>query len=233
MSEADRDPIEEMAAFFDARAAGYDEHIRGYVFGGEVFNQFYDAVSAAIEPTEWAIRVLDLGCGTGLELEALFARAPNAQITGVDVAEGMLAGLRATHRARMDQITLVTDSYLTMSLGTQAYDYVVSVLSMHHVLHATKRALYARICAALKPGGKYIEGDSVTKVESEGAFLAEYDRSMAEFPGAEDGDLHVDVPFSLETQRRLLLEAGFRDFELLWERDSSWVWNAAVYAVTA
>jgi hypothetical protein len=50
-------------------------------------------------------------------------------------------------------------------------------------------------------------------------------------PDAHDGDYYIDLPFSLETQQRLLHEAGFQDFELLWQKDSTDFWNAAVYAV--
>jgi AraC family transcriptional regulator len=118
--------------------------------------QFYQAVSSPIEKTDEPLHILDLGCGTGLEIEALFQRVPNASITGVDLSENMLDQLRKRYVAHMDQITLVTDSYLTMPLGTQAYDYVISTLAVHHVLHDTKRELYRKIHAALKPGGKYM-----------------------------------------------------------------------------
>ena len=51
-------------------------------------------------------------------------------------------------------------------------------------------------------------------------------------PPAPDGTYHLDVPFSLETQRSLLLEAGFTDFQLIWQKDPTEVWNLVVYAVT-
>jgi hypothetical protein len=52
-------------------------------------------------------------------------------------------------------------------------------------------------------------------------------------PPAPDGWYHIDVPFSLETQKALLLEAGFRDLKLIWQKDPTMVWNIAVYVVTA
>ena len=39
---------EEMGAFFDARATGYDDHMRGHVFDEAIFAQFYQAVSALV-----------------------------------------------------------------------------------------------------------------------------------------------------------------------------------------
>ncbi len=231
MSE-DNEKTETMAAFFDARAAGYDDYMRDYIFA-DTFTPFYQALSSPIEKTDEALNILDLGCGTGLEIEALLQRAPNASITGVDVAENMLELLRTRYAAHVSQITLVTDSYLTMPLGTQVYDHIVSAMAVHHLLHDTKRKLYTKIHAALKPGGKYIEGDSVTLTEMESQFVAEYHEQAASVPPAEDGHYHIDVPLSLDTQRSLLLDAGFENFQVVWQKDSSAVWNVAVYVVTA
>jgi tRNA (cmo5U34)-methyltransferase len=231
-AEDDEAP-EDMAGFFDARADGYDDHIRDNVFTGDLFSQFYQAVASPVKETAEPLQILDLGCGTGLEIGALLQRVPNASIIGVDLSEQMLEGLRTRYAGHMGQIKLIRDSYLTMPLGTQTYDVIVSTMAMHHVLHDTKRELYKKIHAALKPGGKYVEGDSVIPSALEGAFLDGYREQAAKVPQAEDGDYHLDIPFSIETQRSLLLEAGFMDFQVLWQRDSEVVWNVAVYVVTA
>lgn len=229
----DMERPEAMADFFDARAAGYDNHMRGYIFTETTFVQFYQAVAAPIAETDQPIRILDLGCGTGLEIETILRRAPNALITGVDVSSKMLDLLQKQYSAHMGQITLVMDSYLTRPFGTRVYDYVISVMTTHHLRHEAKRGLYQKIHAALKTGGHYIEGDSVTPAEMESRFLAEFDEQIAQMPHATDGHYHLDVPFSLDTQRTLLLEAGFKNFELIWQKDSTDLWNAAVYVVTA
>lgn len=106
----DMERPEAMADFFDARAAGYDNHMRGYIFTETTFVQFYQAVAAPIAETDQPIRILDLGCGTGLEIETILRRAPNALITGVGVSSkmpskrvvrlGPLAQVRAKLRRR-------------------------------------------------------------------------------------------------------------------------------------
>lgn len=232
MSEEQIEPVEEMASFFDLRSAGYDAYIRGYIYTEAEFLQFYQALAAPIEKTEKPIQILDLGCGTGLEIEFFLKRAPNAQITGVDLSRKMLEELQRRYATHMGQITLVAGSYLTLPFGEQTYDYVLSAMTMHHLLHDAKRGLYEKIHAALKPGGKYVEGDSVTRPETESQFLAEYNEQVDAMPAAEDGHYHVDVPLSLETQKTLLMEAGFSNFELLWQKEEADVWNAAVYVVT-
>ncbi|MCB0110399.1 MAG: methyltransferase domain-containing protein [Caldilineaceae bacterium] len=223
---------EPMAAFFDRRAAGYDAHMCSNVFTDATFVKFYRAIASPIPETVQPLQILDLGCGTGLEIEFLLQRAPHAQITAVDLSEGMLALLAERYHAQMPQITLVADSYLTMDLGAQRYDYILSAMTIHHLLHEPKRRLYAQIYAALKPGGRYIEGDTVTTAVHEADFLAEYAEEVAQVPSAEDGAYHIDVPFAIETQRELLSSVGFKEFTLLWQLDSSAEWNHAVYVVT-
>ena len=232
MSAEDKEEVEEMGAFFDARAAGYDEYIQGNIFPDVAFAQFYQAISLPIERTDESLRILDLGCGTGLELEALFQRVPNAWVTGVDLAENMLELLQQRYVTHASQITLLRDSYLTMPFGQQEYDHIISALSLHHILRDTKRELYTKIHTALRPGGKYVEGDSVIPSDMESEFLDEFYEDAATVPSAPEGNYHIDIPFSIATQRSLLLEVGFKDFQLIWQKDSTAVWNVAVYVVT-
>ena len=232
MSIEDNEIPEEMAAFFDIRADGYDEHMRGFVFTETTFTHFYQALASPIEQTEKPLHILDLGCGTGLEIEMLLERVPNARITGFDLSHNMLDLLKKSYASQLPHITLVEASFLSRPFGTDAYDHIISAMSMHHVLKDTKRTLYRKIYTALKPGGMYIEGDSVTRPDTEHQFLREFQESLARVPQAEDGYYHIDIPFSIDTQKDLLLDAGFKDFELIWQMDSSEVWNMAVYAVT-
>lgn len=232
MSAEDIEIPENMAGFFDARADGYDEYMRGFIFSDMTFAQFYGGLCTPIDATDKPLHILDLGCGTGLEIEMLLERVPNARIMGVDLSHNMLELLQNRYTSHMDQIRLVEDSFLTVPFGVQIYDYIISAMAIHHLLHDTKRTLYQKIHAALKPGGKYIEGDSVTRTDMENQFLIEFYEGLKLVPQEQEGFYHIDIPFSIDTQRTLLLKAGFRDFELLWQMDSSAVWNMAVYAVT-
>ena len=101
----------EMAQFFNERVDGYEEHMRPLV------SDLYDVISTPIPTTNEPISILDLGCGTGLEFEAIFARASNALITGVDVSEEMLSRLKDKYQARMSQIRLIHGSFERVFLG--------------------------------------------------------------------------------------------------------------------
>ena len=82
--------LEPMDVFFTARLDGYDEHVLTDIEGAEEFYPF----TASLLPQTAGAKVLDLGCGTGLELEANFRLNPHAQITGIDLSAAILQALR-------------------------------------------------------------------------------------------------------------------------------------------
>lgn len=202
-----------MSRFFDERASSYDDHMRQSVAS---FERFYTLVSRPIRETRDSISVLDLGCGTGLELESVFKKAPNARITGIDLSANMLSELERKYAGFKGQITLVNASYKNVAFPEGSYDYAISVMSFHHYLHVRKRRLYEKIRRSLKGGGVYIEGDYVVSPESERQHLEAYHRTIAECKAGGNALYHIDIPFSVETQTRLLSEAGFAGVEVLW-----------------
>lgn len=188
---------------------------------------FYDGIAASIPATDAAIRVLDLGCGTGLELAGIWTRAPRARVTGIDLSAGMLARLQERWGARASQLELVKGSYLEHPLGERAFDCALSVMTLHHLVPHQKVDLYSRLRACLVPGGVYVEGDYVVEPAEEARLLEAYHEAIrTEQPGA--AQRHIDIPASLTTQEELLGRAGFAGFRLCWREG-----DAAIYAVTA
>ena len=82
--------LERMDDFFAARVDGYDEHMRTTIEGA---SDFYAWTAALLPATEGAY-ILDLGCGTGLELEEYFRINPEAEVTGIDLSDAMLKALK-------------------------------------------------------------------------------------------------------------------------------------------
>jgi tRNA (cmo5U34)-methyltransferase len=216
---------ESMDEFFDKVAESYDEHMKQNI---ESFEEFYSCISTCITETEKAINVLDIGCGTGLEFEAIFEKAPRAMITGIDVSGEMLNILRDKYKKRLGQIALIQKSYLAVPFGKDVYDYVISVMTLHHLLPEQKRSQYQKIKESLKPGGKYVEGDYIVTLEQEKQFLEKYREKRRSDANIGDGTHHIDIPFSLNTQRRLLAEAGFSSMEVLWQGEKAAVYVAIV-----
>jgi tRNA (cmo5U34)-methyltransferase len=214
---------EQMAAFFDRRADSYDAHMRRVVTD---FDGFYRAVAQPIERTEKAITILDLGCGTGLELGFIFDRAPNGQVTAVDLSREMLSRLSEKYADRSDQLTVIATSYLALAIEPARWDHIVSAMTMHHLTYGEKLRLYRAIRRGLKPGGSYIEGDYVVSREEAAEHLARYQQFRREHPGVADGAYHVDIPFCIETQLELLSTAGFSEADVVWQAGAAAVFVA-------
>ena len=214
MSEQITNKYEDMASFFNERANEYENHMKETISS---FESYYELVSSEIKQTNEPINILDLGCGTGLEIKGILKKAPNAQITCIDMSENMLKVLLENYKDNKKQITILNDSYLTVPFEEGKYDYIVSVMTMHHFVHDEKVKLYKKIKQALKKDGKYIEGDYVVSQENEEKWLKEYKEAYEKY-GLEKASLyHIDIPFSMETQKTLFLEAGFTDFELVFK----------------
>lgn len=214
---------EEMTSFFDARASSYEDHMRQTIVS---FEDFYSGISKSIEYSEEKIQVLDLGCGTGLEIQRILKKVPNAYITGIDVSSAMLEVLKHNYNDKINQISVIKASYTDYKFKENAYDYVVSVMTMHHLLFTEKPYLYKQIKKSLKQGGKYIEGDYIVSPEKEKRFLEVYKEKMKHIELFPENLYHIDIPFSLKSQQNLFLQSGFKEFALIWKEN-----EAAIYVV--
>lgn len=184
----------EMRNFFNEKAAGYDA----------VHLPDMDTKAAITEALQNGVRnVLDLGAGTGLELYPLFERFPEVRVRVVDIAEGMLNGLRT--RPFADKLEIVAGDFFDVAFG-ENYDAVISSAALHHFAPADKARLYAKIFACLKPGGMFVNSDGFvdTLVEQEAHMRADVERD------GENG--HYDTPLAVSVEEGLLNNAGFVDF---------------------
>ena len=207
--------LEEMGSFFDTRSDGYEDHMRQFEGAADY------AIIAGLVPATPGLKLLDLGCGTGLELDEIFKVNPDVQVTGFDLSGKMLERLRRKHAGRHRQLRLVQGDYLTSDFGTNLFDVAVSVQSLHHFSHGDKTDLYRKVYAALKPDGFYLESDYIASDQAEeDSRFAENERLRAE-QGIAAGHYHYDTPCTVENQVSLLEAAGFRSVELLVRRTNS------------
>ena len=195
--------LEEMTAFFTSRLDLYDEHMLREVPGCRAGY----ARMAALLP-EGTARLLDLGCGTGLELEPIFVRFPALKVTGVDLTAAMLDCLQAKFPDR--DLTLIRGSYVGMDFGRACYNAAVSFETLHYLEPEEKGALYRRVWEALTPEGVYLECDYIAATaEEEAALRLEHRRLRMEAGTGGDTLYHFDIPCTPEHQRALLEAAGF------------------------
>ena len=205
--------LEKMGEFFDRRLSSYDEHMMTNIESADAFYPF----TASLLPREDGARVLDLGCGTGLELAAYFALNPSAKIVGVDLAPGMLAELKRKFEDK--DVSLILGSYFDVPFGMDAFDAAVSVESLHHFTKAEKIPLYKKLYAALKDQGCFILTDYFALTEEEEvAFRAELLRQKKEQGITDAAFYHFDTPLTVAHECEALFEAGFSKIEVL----SSW-----------
>ena len=202
--------LEKMSDFFEARLNGYDEHMLNDI---ESATEFYPFTAKQL-PTAENCRLLDLGCGTGLELEEYFKLCPSARVTGIDLSKGMLAELERKFTDKA--ITLVHGSYFDVPLGKDAFDAAVSVESLHHFTKEEKITLYSRLRTALKSNGYFILTDYFAPSDDEEIMHRQNLNSLKAEQGIADNEFyHYDTPLTAEHEKEALLEAGFSSAEVL------------------
>jgi tRNA (cmo5U34)-methyltransferase len=106
-----------------------------------------------------ATSILDLGAGTGLLSQFVRQWYPNAHIILADLSEPMIAKARERFANDTNVSFEVTD-YTSAPIGG-TYDSIVSALSIHHIDDDSKRALFAKIFHALRPGGTFVNAEQV------------------------------------------------------------------------
>ena len=199
--------LEKMDAFFEARLVGYDDHMLTEIEGAA---EFYPA-TAALLPEASGAKVLDLGCGTGLELQFYFDENPTAKVTGIDLSAAMLGALKEKFPGK--ELQLVQGSYFEADLG-DGYDAAVSVESLHHFTQEQKTGLYAKLHAALKDGGYFVLTDYFAPDDAyEQFYFNELHRLKHEQGIADNAFYHYDTPLTVAHETQALLAAGFSRVE--------------------
>lgn len=130
------------AGNFSAAASRYE---RGAQLQQDVRTQLLQQLPILAAPQ----RILDLGCGTGLGARALQARWPQAQVLGLDLAEGMLRQARAAGLT----LGLRADAQ-SLPLADQSFDLLFANLSLQWCPQLP--AAWAEARRVLRPGGRLL-----------------------------------------------------------------------------
>ena len=196
--------LEKMSDFFEARLEGYDEHMMTNIESADKFYPF----TAKQLPTAENCHILDLGCGTGLELQEYYKLNPSAKVTGIDLSQGMLSELK--RKLSDKDITLILGSYFDVPLGEYIFDAAVSVESLHHFTKEDKVALYTKLHMALKNNGYFILTDYFSLSDEEEQMHRQNLLALkAEQEVADNEYYHYDTPLTVKHETNALVEAGF------------------------
>ncbi len=106
----------------------------------------YDELVALVQPRP-GMRIVDLGCGTGMWSADLEQRLDPASVLGVDLSADMLEQSKAyeSDRVRFERADL-------HDWRGENYDLILSNAALHWV--SDHGALFERMCDALVPGGQ-------------------------------------------------------------------------------
>ncbi len=192
-------PLEEMADFFAKRLNDYEEHM-------SVWEKSYRLVAESV-PDE-CHKILDLGCGTGLELDYIWRKHPDVEVAGVDLCRDMLDKLLEKHPDK--HFTAVCEDYFQYDFGDKQWDAVISFESLHHFLPERKKELYQKIYRGIKEHGVFILGDYIACCDEEEELLQDVymrRRKQSEIP--KNRFVHFDIPLTMEHETSLLRNAGF------------------------
>jgi tRNA (cmo5U34)-methyltransferase len=222
--------MEDVKHAFDSFALEYDTQ-RAHVI--PEFQQFYGAAVWAAESTRHAPRILDIGAGTGMMSGLLLQKFPAATIVLLDFSERMLDVARQRFAGRPGVEYRLGDYRSTDLEGP--YNIIVSALSIHHLESGEKPRLFERICAALMPGGIFVNAD-----QADGEtpyftrrYLEYWDEYLASGPLAYHEHEEIqrrrdrfDRDDPVSHQLRWLREAGFHDVDLVY-RNRTFIVTAA------
>jgi L-threonylcarbamoyladenylate synthase len=193
VSERDVDAALHDQFHFDAES--YDATIAAEI---PVYDELQEQLQLA--SGDGAMRILDLGTGTGETARRLLAHHRGATLVGVDESREMLAVAAA--RLPADRVSLVV-SRLEQPLPEGRFDLVASALAVHHLAPAEKRRLFGRIRETLSPGGRFVLADVIVPINPA-------DVTIELTPG-------FDRPDTLSDLIVWLAEAGF-EVSVSWTR---------------
>lgn len=209
--------LEEMSSFFNKRVDGYEEHMMTYVDGAKE----YYIETAKIIPKVEGLKLLDLGCGTGLELDEIFKVNPTIMVTGIDIAKKMTDKLLDKYKNRSNQINIINESYLEYNIGEDIYDVALSVQTLHHFTHKEKTKIFSKIFRSLKHNGIYVETDYIAPNQEYEDFHYSENVRMRNELGIKEGYYHYDTPCTFENEKNMLYEAGFKSVEKIWQKENT------------
>ena len=216
--------LEKMSEFFENRLDSYDNHMLTEIEKADEFYPF----TASLLPKDENAKILDLGCGTGLELEFYFPLNPAAKITGIDLSKGMLNAMR--EKFPYKNISLICGSYFDVPFGENAFDAAVSVESLHHFTAEEKRPLYEKLYRALKKGGYFILTDYLCKTDEEEKLYREAYLNLQKEQGISDNEFyHYDTPLTFEHEIEVLKKAGFSSVKILGNWENTYTIKAVKY----
>ncbi len=187
---------------------------------------------------EAALKVMDLGAGTGIFSARVLEKFPNAKLTAIDGAEAMIdiaADRLGPMAGRLNWIIADFRQLPAETLVADSYDFVVSSYALHHLNAGEKLALLKQVVGALKPGGWFLNADIVV-AEDEAierrlqqlrvtGVMSRASASDKRFASVESTRAYLsqmqiaenDQPQTAATDLKIIRDAGLPTAEIFWK----------------
>lgn len=219
---------ERMKEQFDAVAPNYDNQRRQLI---PCFDDFYGIATELVNCASEAPRILDLGAGTGLFSSFIRTKYPNAELTLIDLSEEMLKVARSRF-GNDPNVSYITADYSSYPYK-EKYDAIVSSLSIHHLTHPAKRALFRTIYGLLEDGGCFINADqSASTPYWNHNYMSHWEHTIRQ-SGLSEKAIQAsierrksDINATVEEQLHWLSEAGLVDADCVYKNNSFVVFAA-------
>jgi tRNA (cmo5U34)-methyltransferase len=231
--------VEEIRARFDADVERFSNLETGQTATMDAPLMLELVAEAAAASTPGARSLLDIGCGAGNYALKLLTRLPGMDVLLIDLSRPMLdrAVARVTP-ATSGAVRAVQGDIREIELAPGSLDVITAAAVLHHLRTDEEwRAVFAKLHAALRPGGSFWIADLIcheTPAVQE-LMRRRYGEYLAGLQGEAYRDRVLayieaeDTPRPVAFQLDLLREAGFASVEILHKNG----WMAAFGAVKA
>lgn len=149
--------IDTIIGDFSKRSVTYDDYIVNVV------PHHHEMLKALVDNIPFSqdrpVRILELGCGTGIATCQIIKKYPGARMKCIDMSSDML-DLARKKLAGFPMIEFILADYTTYKFEGE-YDAVVSFLSFMYLANdKTRRSLFKKAFDLLAQGGVFISGES-------------------------------------------------------------------------
>lgn len=135
---------------FTRWSESYDRSILQWLLFGPSHRAILRRVRA--EHGDRPLRILDIGCGTGLFAARIREAFPRAEVVGIDLVSGMLQKGRERWRQHAANVFPVQADSERLPFARGTFDVVTCCNSFHH--YPNQAAAVAEMRRVLRPGGR-------------------------------------------------------------------------------
>ena len=202
---------------FNVIAKEYDVNRKRFI---PCFEDYYESTTKFLTSNIKAPkRVLDLGAGTGLLTSFWYKYFPESEYVLVDIADKMLEVAKERFSG-LENVSYQVLDY-AKELPDEAFEIIISALSIHHLENTDKAELFQRIYDKLPTGGIFVNYDQFCgeTVEMSTWFNSYWEKQLSQ-SGLSELDLErwmerrkFDKECSVKDEMAMLQKFNFRNVE--------------------